>query len=106
MGVKGVDQRRPEGLDLEVDRRKVDRREIPQADFDTPLGETLRDPRDRHGIASERRRTERREDRQAEGHGREHIGYAALRKDSPANLGSNPSHAAGRLHIMYGNVRA
>jgi hypothetical protein len=106
VGVKGVDQCRPVGLDLGVDCRNGDGREIPQADLDAPLGETLRHPRDRHGIAPRSRWTERREDRQAEGHGREHIGYAALRKDSPANLGSNPSHAAGRLHIMYGNVRA
>jgi hypothetical protein len=106
VGVKGVDQCRPVGLDLGVDRRTVDRREIPQANLDAPLGEAVRDPRDRHGIASQGRWAERREDRQAEGHEREHIGYAALRKDSPANLGSNPSHAAGRLHIMYGNVRA
>ena len=106
VGVKGVDQRRPVGLDLGVDRRKVDRREIPQADLDAPLGEALHDPRDRHGIAPRGRRTERREDRQTKGHGREHIGYAALRKDSPANLTSNPSHAARRLHIMYGDVRA
>ena len=106
VGVEGVDQRRPEGLDLGVDRRKVDRREIPQADLDAPFGETLRDPRDRHGIAPQGRRTKRGEDCQAEGHGREHIGYAALRKDSPANLAANPSHAARRLHIMYGDVRA
>jgi len=106
VGVKGVDQCRTVGLDLGVDRLRVSRREIPQADLDAPLGETPRDPRDRHGIASRGRRTERREDREAEGHGREHIGYAALRKDSPANLISNPSRAAGRLHIMYGDVRA
>lgn len=73
VGVKSVDQCRAVGLDLGFDRRGVDRGEIPEADLDAALGETQRDSRDGRCIASAGRRTERREQRPARRHRREHI---------------------------------
>src|SRR5207253_141648 len=50
------------------DRRSARRREVPQAYLDAALPEALRDSRDGHGVAPHGRRTERGQQREAEGH--------------------------------------